>query len=234
MALAAPAGAAAATLTPQPAKPCYRGAIPRVDPPGPAGAPAKDPNGESVRLVGSAFTPRVAAPGVLITRGGRQVGAVGTDARGNFAGDLELFKARGEGDRIYVATERANPASSAFARIRVSAVRVAVFGNRGAAGRTLPIRARGFTTGRTLHVHITRGRRVRTVRIGGLNGACHSLSTKRRLFSARTATGTYKLQFDTSRSYSRSTRVRVRYTVRIYRERRPRGATAAAAWHATP
>jgi hypothetical protein len=232
-ALAAPAAASAATLRAEPAKPCYRAGIPRVDPPGPARAQAKDPNGESVRLVGSAFTPLLPGSGVLITRRGREVGSAATDANGGFAGVLELFRSRGEGDRVYVASERANPAQSASARIRVSAVRVLVDRNRSPVGRRLLVRARGFTTGRTLYVHIARGRRVRSVRIGSLKRVCHSLSARRRLFDPRTKTGTYKLQFDTSRSFSRSTPVRVRYTVRVYRERRPSAATAASVWHRT-
>jgi hypothetical protein len=55
------------------------------------------------------------------------------------------------------------------------------------------------------------------LRIGRLSGACRKLSVRKRVFSSRTSTGTYTVQFDTRRHYSSKTVVRYRFSVPVYR-----------------
>ena len=87
----------------------------------------------------------------------------------------------------------------------------------GAPGRILRINARGFTTGKTLWAHITRGKSKRTIKLGRLKGACGSLKTRKRLLPQNAALGVHTLQFDTFRRYNKRQPVRDRYTITVTR-----------------
>jgi hypothetical protein len=190
------ASASAATLTVSPQRGCYR-------------------DGSKPLLFGSGYTPN---GGVRITSDGDSIGNVGTNAAGNFGAELTVRLASGERVKTYAATDLSNPANTASLPLRVSATDVAVSPQRGAPGRRMRIRARGFTTGRTLYAHVRRGRRYRrNIRVGRLRGACHKLRARRRLIRRGAASGRYLIQFDTRRRYSRRTRPRIRYQVTVFR-----------------
>lgn len=193
VALAAPAAASAATLTVTPQKPCYS-------------------TGESVHLIGSAFTPSGSAS---ITRDGTPVGSLNTDANGAFDGVLTLAQNRGSQAKTYTATDGTNPTLTASAQITVSAVRVSLKPLKGNPRRRLRINAKGFTTGRTLWAHVVRGRSKRNLKIGRLRGACGDLRARRRLLPRNTRLGVYTIQFDTFRGYNAKRPVRDRYTITV-------------------
>jgi hypothetical protein len=78
----------------------------------------------------------------------------------------------------------------------------------------------GFGRARTLYLHYLgrRGRLRTTVKLGATRGACGRLETaRRRLFPFRPGTGTWRLQFDSSRRYSRKAVPRIRLAVPIVR-----------------
>ncbi len=193
VALAAPAAASAASLDVVPDKRCYSA-------------------GESVNLLGSEFTPSASAS---ITRDGTLLGALNTDASGAFNGVLTLAQDRGRRTKTYTATDRANSALTASAQITVSAVRVDITPQEGSPGRVMTIKARGFTTGRTLWAHVIRGKSKRHLKIGGLKGACGNLEARRRLLPRRAALGVHTIQFDTFRRYRPNRTVRDRYTITV-------------------
>jgi hypothetical protein len=192
--LAAPAAAQAAALTANPLKPCYRA-------------------GEVVALGGSGFTPNA---NVQINSDGRVRGSATTDAAGSFSGTLQLGIPSGERLKTYSAIDTSNTANQASLQLRVSRLNVSVRPQQGQPGRVLRVGARGFTTGRTLYAHIVRGRYRRNVRIGRLKGACGKLTARKRIFRRSTRIGTYLVQFDTRRRYSRRTAVRYRFTVPVF------------------
>jgi hypothetical protein len=198
IALAAPPSAGAATLSVSPIKPCYG-------------------SGEELAATGTGFTPngsvRFTADGVPLS------GTAPVSATGVFTGSLSVGLASGEKVKTYAAIDRLNPAIRASKDLRVSALDVTISPLTGSPGRLLRIVARGFTLGkRLLYAHIRRGEGYRrTERIGKLRHACRKLRTRKRLFSSRARSGTYRLQFDTRRRYSRRTRQRVVFTVEISR-----------------
>jgi hypothetical protein len=191
--LALPSAAHAASLTTQPAKPCYR-------------------SGERVSFVGAGFTPSSTAN---LTRDGTFISPITTDATGQFDASLTLHQDQGAQARTYTATDASNPGTSASAPVTVSAVGVALSPTTGSVSRRFRIRARGFTTGATLWAHIVHRRSKRNVKIGALKGACHNLRARRRLLSQSARLGRHRIQFDTFRRYRRDRRVKAAYTITV-------------------
>jgi hypothetical protein len=194
-ALAAPAGASAASLTIVPEKRCYS-------------------HGESVNLIGSGFGPSGSAS---ITRDGTLVGALDTDAFGAFNGVLKLAQNRGRRTKTYTAIDEAMSTLTASDQITVSSVRVGLKPNNGAPGRVMSITARGFTTGKTLWAHVIHRKSRRHLRIGRLTGACGGLETRRRLLPRNAALGVHRIQFDTFRTYRRRRAVQDASTMAVTR-----------------
>jgi hypothetical protein len=194
-ALAAPSAAHAASLTTDPAKPCYR-------------------SGESVNFVGSGFTPSSTAN---LTRDGVFVSPIPTDGTGQFNASLRLQQDSGTQIRTYTATDANNPTLSASVPVTVSAVGVALSPRTGSVSRRFRIRARGFTTGETLWAHIVHRRAKRNVKVGRLRGACHNLRTRMRLLTQNARLGRHRIQFDTFRRYKRDRAVKTTYTIRVVR-----------------
>ena len=194
-ALALPSAASAAELTVSPQKRCYG-------------------SGESVNLLGSGFTPLSSA---TVTRDGSTLGALNTDGNGAFNGILTVGQNRGRQTKTYTATDDTDPSLTASAQITVSSVRVNLAPASGAPGRILRINAHGFTTGKTLWAHISRGKSRRHIKIGRLRGACGNLKTRKRLLPRDAAIGVHTIQFDTFRRYDKNQRVRDRYTITVTR-----------------
>jgi hypothetical protein len=193
--LAAPAAAEAATLTTEPAKPCYR-------------------SGETVSFVGSGFTPSSSAN---LTRDGTFVSPIPTDGAGAFDASLTIIQPRGRQTRTYTASDASNPSLTASVQVKVSAVRVRLSPSSGSVSRRFRIRAGGFTTGRTLWAHVVHRRSKRHLRIGRLRGACHTIDARRRLLRRNAGLGRHRIQFDTFRRYRAGRPVRFIYTIRVVR-----------------
>jgi hypothetical protein len=194
-ALALPSAASAAELDVSPQKRCYS-------------------SGESVNLLGTGFSPLGSA---TITRDGSPLGALNTDVNGAFNGVLTLAQNSGRRTKTYTATDGTNSALTASAQITVSSVRVGLTPAQGAPGRIMTVTARGFTTGKTLWAHVTRGRSKRNLKIGSLKGACGGLKTRKRLLPRNAALGVHTIQFDTFRRYNPQQPVRDRYTITVTR-----------------
>jgi len=182
LALAAPASAQAATLSLD--KPCY--AV-----------------GDGAVLSGTGYTPNGRVG--FVVGGQALASAVTADPAGNFRQPFPAPRTQSADTRkvSITATDQTNPALTATTTLTLSRLVVRVRPRSGRASRPRRIRARGFTAqGRTLYMHIRRkgGRgRVRNVRLGRLTRPCRTLSVKRRLFSSRTASGRYRIIFDTAR-----------------------------------
>jgi hypothetical protein len=193
--LAAPATASAATLSVTPEKRCYS-------------------SGETVNLLGAGFSPLGTAS---VTRDGSPLGALMTDANGAFTGLLTVAQTSGRRTKTYTASDDAVSTLTASKQITVSAVRVDLSPANGAPGRRMSIKASGFTTGKTLWAHVTKGRSKRTLKIGSLSGACGGLKTRRRLLPRSAALGLHTIQFDTFKRYNPKQQVRYRYTIDVTR-----------------
>ena len=193
--LAAPSAAHAASLTADPAKPCYR-------------------SGETLHFIGGDFT---AGNQVNLIRDGVLVTQFPADQAGRFDASLKLLQDNGSQRRTYTATDSANQGLSASVPVLVSAVRVNLSPSSGPASRRFRVRARGFTTGRTLWAHVTHKGSTRHLKIGALKGACHVVRARKRLLSRNARLGVHRVQFDTFRRYRASRAVKSGYTIRVVR-----------------
>ena len=81
----------------------------------------------------------------------------------------------------------------------------------------MSIKASGFTTGKTLWAHVTKGSRSARSRSARLSGACGGLKTRKRLLPRNAALGIHTIQFDTFRRYNPKQPVRYRYTIDVTR-----------------
>jgi hypothetical protein len=194
-AFAAPSAAHAASLTAKPAKSCYR-------------------SGETVHFIGEGFTP---SNQVNLSRDGMFVAPIPSDAAGRFDAGLRLLWDKGRQVRTYTATDSTNPGLSASEQVTVSAVGVGLSPGTGPVSRRFRIRARGFTTGKTLWAHVIHKRSKRHLRIGRLKGACHDLSARQRLLSRNARFGRHRIQFDTFRRYRANRAVKTAFSIRVVR-----------------
>lgn len=202
----AASAADAATLAVTPQKPCYRA-------------------GTKLQMFGGGYTPHAA---VNVFADGSGIGSAQTNGVGGFQVELTVGIPSGEKVKTYSTADQTNPAITASLPLRITALDVALSPKSGPPGRRLRIRARGFTTGKRLYAHVRKGRRYRkNVKVGRLKGACRTLKTRKRLIKRHASTGTYHVQFDTRRHYSRKAAVRVRYDVFVFRTFRSASAGAA-------
>jgi len=173
---------------------------------------------------------------VAVLDGGSLIGRPRTNPFGAF-GLIGTASPVSSGERRFnfSAIDATNPAIRAATQLRVSALAISVRPNGGSPSRPRRVRARGFVGGKTLYVHVRRGRRYKLrVRIGRLRGPCATVSARRRLLKRGTPVGTYRTQFDARRRYSRCSRVTATRTclvlrVRVFRIFRSGSASASAA-----
>jgi hypothetical protein len=202
VALAVPSAAVAqATLSVDPGATCYR-------------------EQSGVLLQGAGFTPN---GNVLFSRGDTPLGdPIQADGAGGLQPQLILpGLVRGQSELTYVATDQTNTMLTAQVSLLVTATDVVLKPAGGPPNRMLTIRARGFFGGRTLYAHIVRvGKhhgKPRNMRIGKVEGACKKATTRKRLFTKKTAAGRYRVQFDTFRRYSAGRNVKSNFSVTVYR-----------------
>lgn len=213
--LAPPDAAGAATLKLRPAQACYGTA-------------------DRVTLAGAGFTPsrsvNVLRDGKILNRRKGRIDPIVTDRNGRFAVVAKVPDlTRATQSSTYSAVDRANRATRASVRVRLSDLRVTIEPGDAAANRPRRIRARGFTArGRTLYGHVVRRKMKRTFRVGRLRDACRTVSAVRRLFGKNATRGTYRVQFDTFSKYKSTRRQRVVFTITIRRVTRSAAAGVAA------
>lgn len=186
-------------------------------------------DGDPIVLGGTGYTP--SAPVGLAADGRPFSGALTATSAGTIGGRLLSASRLPVRTRKYwfTATDTANPANVGQAVVTRARLRVTISPANANPRRVRRFRARGFTTGRTLYRHITRGKRVSNGRMAKLKGSCRETSVRKRLFRQRTRSGTYRVQFDTKRKYNSKTLQRVRFRVRVYRIVRRAGSASAAA-----
>jgi hypothetical protein len=187
--LAAPAVASAATMSVEPVSPCYR-------------------EQDTVFLTAQGYTPNGF---VDFTRDGQLVERLQADPSGAISGNLTLpGLLTGQRDLTYVGQDVSDPARRAEVTLLASATDVRVKPVRGAPNRRLTINGRGFFgRNRVVWAHVVRmregagsaARRVRTVRVGRVRGACKRIRARKRLFRRTAAPGRYRVQFDLFREY---------------------------------
>lgn len=202
----APATALAQDVTLSPDRPCY-------------GAR------QMISLTGNGFTPD---GDVALSLEGQQIGVGVADYDGVFTATmrapaipLSLLMLR------FTATDQTYLSNRASAAVRLVSLDVAISPQTGDPTRVRRIRAHGFFGGEALYVHVRRGGRTRSARLGKLSGPCGSLDVRRRLFPPRVGLGKYTLRFDTNPASTSRRGRSVTYAVTIAGPKRGRKASAA-------
>jgi hypothetical protein len=198
LALVVPVSASAATLSVD--KRCY----------GP---------GDAISFTGTGFTPNNQA---ALSVSGQQLGFATVNPIGEFEAKAgaPIIRAKRRTD-VYTATDQANLALTASVPVQLSSLNVKVTPKNGDPSNQKKIVARGFTSGKVLWAHVKRSGKARNVKIGKLQGACKTITKKRKIFPANAATGVYSVQFDTKRKHSANTRPNITFLVTVFRTFRP-------------
>jgi hypothetical protein len=184
----------------------------------PASAPAAEValtrpcylQGAQAGLTGSGFAPN--AP-LTIARDGTPIGTATTDALGAMAVSFPTPRLTPPRKQRAHRLTVSDGMTTAITTLRVSAFDADF---RPGTGNPATLRVRfslaGFAlldSAPSVYVHYVRpnGRLRRTVRLGRARGACGHISrtARRKLFPFRAERGTWRLQFDTRRTYSRGT-----------------------------
>lgn len=169
---------------------------------------------DTVRLAGAGFTP---SSQYQVTLDGRPLpsGTGSTDAAGNLSGSFTAPElAKGVREHRYTLGVQEG-ASAPTAQFTVSAL-LADFTPPSGDPKTLKVRFNLFGFGLagavkpSVYVHYVRpdtGKVQKTVRLGTGKGACGSIkrTAQRRLFPFAARKGTWRLQFDSSKSYTKGT-----------------------------
>lgn len=176
---------------------------------------------ESVALRGSGFTANsrvdVSIDGVDAVTG------VQIDGNGNLPpGAIKApYIRKGSRKFVVTVTEQGNPAQTVSTPSRVTALRVDVKPSRARPRSRITFRGTGFTgKQRTIWAHYVRGnsrKAKKTVRLGRAKGVCGSFKVKRRQFPFTPRTGTWTVQIDQQKRYSKrpnSVFVRLQIVVR--------------------
>lgn len=190
VALALPAAAGAATLTPL--KTCYVSVTPTTR--------------EGVDVGGTGFTPGAI---VDLAVDGAVVRTVQADLAGNLPPQVLQAPDQPKGQRAFplTATERGNPAHAVTLSSNVTALNLGIKPGRARPSRHVTFRGRGFTgPGRVYAHYLFKGRVRRTVTLArSSNGPCGTFKARRRQIPVKHPhTGTWTLQVDQQRRYSRA------------------------------
>jgi hypothetical protein len=179
--------------------------------------------GEQVAFSGGGFTP--SGP-VDIKVDGTSLGQIVADPAGNIANVVRLGTMRGAKSHALVATDLTNPALVSSASYLGTRNRVTVKPDNARAGTPRTIRGWGFLAGPRVYMHV-RGNGYRSdKRIAKSQAPCGTFAVRKVIVPAGAGIGTYNVQFDAKRRYSKKTRPRVRGTMRV--SPRASGARAAA------
>ena len=193
IAVLAPAGAQAATI--QPLKPCYVTA-----------GTAAEPQAEGVELVASGFTPNSKVDLTIDGQPFPNGQGLQTDPTGALGGLPPVpapFIAKGSRDFTVTLTEQGNPASTATATAKTTALNVSVKPRQARPSRRIRFRGSGFTADKGVYAHYVYKNKVRkTVRLARRTGECGSWEKRARQIPVEDpGTGLWTVQFDQSKKY---------------------------------
>ena len=188
--LALPAAAEAAAL--EPLKRCY--------------VSVTESTREGIDVAGSGFTPNAIVDLALDGEVRRMVQA---DAAGNLPAQVlqAPHQPRGQRGLSVTATERGNPANAVTLASHVTALNLAITPRRARPSRRVRFSGRGFTgRGRVYAHYLFKGRVRKTVTLTRRPaGPCGTFTVRRRQIPVeRPRTGTWTLQVDQQKRYSRA------------------------------
>ncbi len=140
------------------------------------------------------------------------------DAAGNVGESFVLRGLRGAKTHTIVATDATNPALTATTTLMGTTPQVTVKPANARADKKRKMRGYGFLSGPKAYMHVRNHGVSSDTLVGRPKGPCGTFGpTKRRIVSAGAASGNYRVQFDAKKKYSKKTRPRLVYTLRVFR-----------------
>ena len=208
LAAAAPQAAQAAELTPL--NPCYRSVDSKTR--------------ETMTVLGKGFTPGEQVSAAI---DGVVVDTATALPEGNVEGQVTApYQERGERPFTLTLTEVDQPANTASAASRVTALTFRLKPRKKAPSQRVRFIGRGFTDGEFVYAHYVRkGKLRKTVLLGAAQGPCGRIDVRRRQIPiSRPATGRWTLQVDNQQRYStQPVSVFVRWAINVRRVPTPGG-----------
>jgi hypothetical protein len=184
-------------------------------------------NGDKATLAVSGFTPGGAVSVVLDKQ---TLGSIPVDAAGGGTAPLTLGGFRGVKPHTITATDTTNPALVATFPFTGAAHQVTVRPRRARAGTRLRLRGSGFAAGRPVYMHV-RNHGVSTDKRVARRAAapCGTFSARTRVVPSNADSGSYRVQFDNARRFSKRTTPKLVGTMTVTRRIRSSAASIAAA-----
>jgi hypothetical protein len=202
LALLVPASAEAATI--QPLKPCYVTA-----------GSAAAPQGEGVAINAAGFTPNSKVDLAITLDGqpapGSQPG-LQTDPAGNLAVSPQQlaapFVASGTHEFVVTLTEQGNPANTASATAKTTALGLSVKPRRARPSQRIRFKGNGFTARKPVYAHYIFKKKLRkTVRMVRRTSTCGGWTARKPQIPVdNPKPGTWTVQFDQSKKYIDATK----------------------------
>ena len=192
--LAMAATAQAATVVIAPASACYLA-------------------GQPVTLSGSGYT---AGGAVDVSIDGSGIGSLPVDASGNFSGSYTFERMDAAKQHTLTATDTSNSAVTATVSYFGTTHQVATKRKIGKPGKKVKLRGYGFIFGSNAYLHV-RGHGIKTnTFLAQPKAPCGTFSVKKKLVPKGAPFGTYRVQFDAKRRYSKKTTPRLVGEVRVF------------------
>jgi hypothetical protein len=170
-------------------------------------------------VTGAGFTPGdtvdLEATGVFTTAAVDPTGAFAAQAAAPLLGTINPAQQA----VTLTATSETSGAVMASVQLNIATFAVATKPAQARPSKRVRFTFSGFAPGRPIFAHYVRGGKVRaTTRFGTAAFPCGTLTAHARLYPAsHPATGTYHVQFDSSRSYSSHTAQKLVATLRIFK-----------------
>lgn len=169
--------------------------------------------GQRVQVAGAGF-----GPNETIAFSGAVDGPRVADASGSFSGTFGAPSIRGSGPgtQTFRLTAQA-PSGTTSTTFRVARVGADFTPNQARARSRVRWKLAGFPTGRTVYAHyVLGGKRRVTVRFGRPTGSCGELRKRVRLIPTRARSGTWTVQLDNRRRYSKRSGWLVRKRILVF------------------
>jgi hypothetical protein len=170
---------------------------------------------DKVTVLAGGFTP---AGSVNILIDGQSLGQLPANASGAVAGEITFGRFKGAKAHTITGTDTANPALTASKTFYGTTPQVTVKPANARADKKRKMRGYGFLAGPKAYMHVHNHGVSTDTLVGRPAGPCGTFGpTKRRIVSAGAASGNYRVQFDAKKKYSKKTRPRLVYTLRVFR-----------------
>lgn len=170
---------------------------------------------DKVTVLAAGYTPNGL---VSVSIDGESLGQLQANPSGGVAGTITFGRFKAAKAHTLTGTDAANPALTASMTFYGTTPQVTVKPANARADKKRKMRGYGFLSGPKAYMHVRNHGVSTDTLVGRPNGPCGTFGpTKRPIVGAGAASGNYRVQFDAKKKYSKKTRPRLVYTLRVFR-----------------